>query len=251
MSIGCLLFGLFFARQVKRAGLERKMLTYPDFMESRYDSRTRVVATITTIVAFIAFAAGQLAAAAAILQTLLGWDYPTALMLASAIIVVYTASGGLLAVTYTDVGERLANVIDSQDPEVEDLNSMLTRIDRVLLKTESWFDEGAMMAQISDSVNEWKAAATAIAEQTESLGARADESLMKLDSAVVSIDQTAAEARDIAARINRGEGTLGQLSTNADLFRSLDATIRQLQALIRDGQLLIEKFRDEGVPINL
>lgn len=156
-----------------------------------------------------------------------------------------------LAVTYTDVGERLANVIDSQDPEVEDLNSMLTRIDRVLLKTESWFDEGAMMAQISDSVNEWKAAATAIAEQTESLGARADESLTKLDSAVVSIDQTAAEARDIAARINRGEGTLGQLSTNADLFRSLDATIRQLQALIRDGQLLIEKFRDEGVPINL
>ena len=102
MAIGCLLFGLFFAKQVKRAGLKERMLTYPDFIESRYDSRTRVVATITTIVAFIAFAAGQLAAAAAILQTLLGWDYATALMLASGIIVAYTASGGLLAVTYTD-----------------------------------------------------------------------------------------------------------------------------------------------------
>jgi phospholipid/cholesterol/gamma-HCH transport system substrate-binding protein len=156
-----------------------------------------------------------------------------------------------LAVTYTDVGERLANVIDSQDPAVEDLNSMLTRIDSVLVKAESWFDEGAMMAQISDSVNQWKAAAKAIAEQTEQLGARADESLTKLDSAVVSIDQAAGEARDIAARINQGEGTLGQLSTNADLYRSLDATIRQLQTLIRDGQLLIEKFRDEGVPISL
>ena len=102
MAIGCVLFGLFFAKQVKRAGLKEKMLTYPDFIESRYDSRTRIVATITTIVAFIAFAAGQLAAAAAILQTLLGWDYPAALALASGIIVMYTATGGLLAVTYTD-----------------------------------------------------------------------------------------------------------------------------------------------------
>ncbi len=102
MAIGCVFFGLFFARQVKRAGLEQKMLTYPDFIESRYDSRTRIVATISTIIAFVAFAAGQLAAAAAILQTLLGWDYSTALLLASSIIVVYTATGGLLAVTYTD-----------------------------------------------------------------------------------------------------------------------------------------------------
>lgn len=156
-----------------------------------------------------------------------------------------------LAVTYTTVGDRLANVIDSEDPEVEDLNSMLTRIDRVLVEAEGWFDDGAMMAQISDSVNQWKAAATTIAEQTEQLGTRADESLLKLNSAVVSIDQAAGEARDIAARINRGEGTLGQLSTNADLYRSLDASIKQLQQLIRDGQLLIEKFRDEGVPINL
>ena len=78
------------------------MLTYPDFIESRYDSRTRIVATITTVVAYIAFAAGQLAAAAAILQTLLGWDYTATLLLASSIIVVYTATGGFLAVTYTD-----------------------------------------------------------------------------------------------------------------------------------------------------
>lgn len=102
MAIGCLLFGLFFAARVKRWGRERQLLTYPDFIESRYDSRTRIVATITTIVAFVAFAAGQLAAAGAVLGTLLGWDYSSSLLLASAIIVIYTASGGFLAITYTD-----------------------------------------------------------------------------------------------------------------------------------------------------
>ena len=102
MAVGCLLFGCFFAARVKRIGNEHKLLTYPDFIETRYDSRTRIVATITTIVAFIAFAAGQLAAAGAVLSTLLGWDYSTSLLLASTIIVIYTATGGYLAVTYTD-----------------------------------------------------------------------------------------------------------------------------------------------------
>lgn len=156
-----------------------------------------------------------------------------------------------LAETYTDVGNRLAGVIDSEDPQTDDLRSVLTRIDAVLAQTESWVGEGAMFAQINDSVKEWKAAATTISEQTQRVGDRTGETLAKLDSAVVTLDQAAAEARDLTARINRGEGTLGQLSTNADLYRSLDATIRQLQQLIRDGQLLIEKFRDEGVPISL
>ena len=102
IAIGCLLFGIFFAARVKRWGNEHQLLTYPDFIEVRYDSRTRIVATITTIIAYIAYAAGQLAAAGAILSTLLGWDYSSSLLLASSIIVVYTASGGFLAVTYTD-----------------------------------------------------------------------------------------------------------------------------------------------------
>ena len=102
MAIGCLLFGLFFAARVKRWGKERNLLTYPDLIESAYDSRTRIVSTITTALAFISFAAGQLAAAGAILSSLLGWDYGSSLLLASAIIVVYTATGGFLAVTYTD-----------------------------------------------------------------------------------------------------------------------------------------------------
>ncbi len=102
MAIGCLLFGVFFAARVKRWGDEHQLLTYPDFIETRYDSRTRIVATITTIIAFTGYAAGQLAAAGAILSTLLGWDYSSSLLLAGSIIVIYTATGGFLAVTYTD-----------------------------------------------------------------------------------------------------------------------------------------------------
>lgn len=102
MAIGCLLFGLLFAARVKRLGMQHKLLTYPDLIELRYDSRTRIVATVTTVLAFIAYAAGQLAAAAGILHTLLGIDYGTALLLSGTVIVLYTATGGYLAITYTD-----------------------------------------------------------------------------------------------------------------------------------------------------
>ena len=102
LAIGCLLFGLFAASRIKKLGDEHGHLTYPDFMEQRFDSRTRIVATITTSAAYIAYAAGQMVAIGAILNVLLGWDYSQALLLASVIVISYTAFGGYLAVTYTD-----------------------------------------------------------------------------------------------------------------------------------------------------
>ena len=102
IALGCLLFGLILAEKVKRVGDAERHLTYPDFIEHYYDARTRIVATVTTVLAFTAYSAGQLMAAAAILQVLLGWDYGQALMLSSTIVIMYTATGGYLAITYTD-----------------------------------------------------------------------------------------------------------------------------------------------------
>ena len=102
LAIGCLLFGLFAASRIKKLGDEHSHLTYPDFMEQRFDSRTRIVATITTSAAYIAYAAAQMVAIGAILSVLLGWDYSQALLLGSVIVISYTAFGGYLAVTYTD-----------------------------------------------------------------------------------------------------------------------------------------------------
>jgi SSS family solute:Na+ symporter len=102
LALGCLLYGLFAAARVKQLGDQHQFLTYPDLIEHHYDPRTRIVATITTAAAYIAYSAGQLAAAGSILQVLLGWDFTSCLLLASAVVVVYTATGGYLAVAWTD-----------------------------------------------------------------------------------------------------------------------------------------------------
>jgi len=101
-AAGCVLFGLFVAARIKTLGDRHRHLTYPDFIEQQYDSRTRIVATVTTVLAFTAYAAGQLAASAAILQVMLGWDYEFSLLVAGLVVLLYTAVGGYLAVTYTD-----------------------------------------------------------------------------------------------------------------------------------------------------
>jgi SSS family solute:Na+ symporter len=101
-SIGCLLFGLFAATRIHGLGDRHRLLTYPDFIEQTCGSRTRIVATVTTVLAFAAYSAGQFVAAASILQAMLGWDYESALLLAGAVVILYTAVGGYLALSYAD-----------------------------------------------------------------------------------------------------------------------------------------------------
>lgn len=102
IALGCLAFGTMFAARLKNMGDQHKHLTYPDLIEERFDSRTRIVATITTAAAYIAYSAGQLAAAGSVIHVLLGWDFGPSLFLAASIVIAYTATGGFLAVTYTD-----------------------------------------------------------------------------------------------------------------------------------------------------
>lgn len=102
VAFGCILFALLFTHLVKKIGDKLKHITYPDLIEERYDVRCRVIATITTILAYIAYTAGQLAAAGSILHVLLGWELQVAFFVAAFVVIVYTATGGFLAVTYTD-----------------------------------------------------------------------------------------------------------------------------------------------------
>jgi SSS family solute:Na+ symporter len=101
-AVGCLLFAFTFSGIIKRIGDNLNQLTYPDFIEGRYDSRSRLIATVTTIIAYIAFTSSQLVAAGNMLHLLTGWSLGVSFIVATAVIVLYTSIGGFMAVTYTD-----------------------------------------------------------------------------------------------------------------------------------------------------
>ena len=82
IAIGCVLFALVMAEPVKRV--------------------SEVLQNIT-ILAIIGYTAAQFVAGASILNVLTGWDLGLCYVLAAVVIVFYVSTGGLLAVTYTDI----------------------------------------------------------------------------------------------------------------------------------------------------
>ncbi len=80
-----------------------KPVTTGDVLAQRYNKYARVPAAIAMSMAMIGAAAGQIKAFAAVANSLMGFDVITAIIVLSAISLLYTLLGGMLAVAYTDV----------------------------------------------------------------------------------------------------------------------------------------------------
>ncbi len=93
-----LLTGLFFAKPMNRLNL----VTLPDFYRVKYGRSTEAVASVVMVVSFGFLLAGNLVAGGLLFKAFLGVSYEVGVALIAAFVLVYTASGGLFAVAYTD-----------------------------------------------------------------------------------------------------------------------------------------------------
>ena len=66
--------------------------------------------------------------------------------------------------------------------------------------------------------------------------ARADSAMAALESTSQTLDAAASSLREVLARMERGEGTLGRLSTDETLYVSLTTAAESLNALLIDLQ---------------
>lgn len=103
IAVGCVIFALVMAKPVKRASEVLQNITFPELIHARYDQKNSTMASITTILAMIGYTAAQFVAGASILNVLTGWNLGVCYILAAVVIVFYVSTGGLLAVTYTDI----------------------------------------------------------------------------------------------------------------------------------------------------
>lgn len=100
--LGLLIFAFTASGRINRIGAKYRHLTYPDLIEARYGRGSAVIATITTVLSYIAFIASQFVAGGNILASLTGWGLGRSYLICAAVIVLYTTLGGYLAVTFTD-----------------------------------------------------------------------------------------------------------------------------------------------------
>jgi SSS family solute:Na+ symporter len=84
--------------------LKSKVFTMPEFLERRFDSRCRWYLTVVSLIAYIFTKISvHLFAGAILMRSVLGWDYLTTSIILVLATGVYTISGGLKAVIYTDL----------------------------------------------------------------------------------------------------------------------------------------------------
>ena len=93
-----LLVGLFFSRRLYRLNI----FTIGDLFRKNYGPNVEMISAVLMILSFIGYTAAQIVALGLVSQTLLGVSLPMSMLLSVSIVVVYTFTGGMWAVSVTD-----------------------------------------------------------------------------------------------------------------------------------------------------
>lgn len=105
LAVGTYLNWLFTAKRLRRYSHATNSYTLPQFFSNRYRDEKNILAAIGAviiIVFFVPYTASGFAACGKLFNSLFGWDYMTAMIIAAIVIVAYTAAGGFLAASTTD-----------------------------------------------------------------------------------------------------------------------------------------------------
>ncbi len=90
---------------VKRLGDRHRFLTYPDFLEHRFDGRIRLLAALVSAIGYAGFVGAQILAGAKLTGAAFDLDPTTAALIMAGVVITYTALGGIQAVIYTDTAQ--------------------------------------------------------------------------------------------------------------------------------------------------
>ena len=100
--LGAWLAAVLLIPRVWRLGREFGFLTYPEYLKHRYGDRMRLAAAVISAIGYAAFVGSQLLAGAKLASAAFAIDQSIAVWAMAAVVIGYTALGGLQAVVFTD-----------------------------------------------------------------------------------------------------------------------------------------------------
>lgn len=105
---------LLVARRLRRYSAKTNSITLPDFFSDRYHDESKVllgIASLFIIVFFVPYTASGFAACGKLFSTLFGVPYTAAMLISAVVIVGYTALGGFMAASTTDLIQSIVMTI--------------------------------------------------------------------------------------------------------------------------------------------
>ena len=114
LAVGTYLNWLIVAKRIRRYSQHIGAVTVPDFFSRRYHDDKNLlslIAALVIIVFFIPYTASGFNACGTLFSSLFGVDYFTAMIISAVVIVLYTALGGFLAASTTDLIQSIIMTI--------------------------------------------------------------------------------------------------------------------------------------------
>lgn len=113
LAVGTWLNWFFVSKRIRRYSNQINAITIPDFFSKRYHDRKLLngIAAVIIVIFFIPYTASGFAACGKLFSTLFGVDYMAAMVVCAVIIVAYTALGGFLAASTTDLIQSIVMTV--------------------------------------------------------------------------------------------------------------------------------------------
>ena len=114
LGIGTYLNWLLVAKRLRTYTARVEADTVPDFFERRFRDKSHLLMAISALVIvifFIPYTASGFSACGKLFSSLFGFDYTAAMIVSAIVIVVYTATGGFLAASTTDLVQSIIMTI--------------------------------------------------------------------------------------------------------------------------------------------
>jgi len=169
-----------------------------------------------------------------------------------------------LSETYDKVGNEALDIMSPRTiAEVEagaapNLRSSLASIERTLAGAREWLNDDAFraetkaaIAKVGTTADAWTTTAKSADSQVASLGPKVNAAIEEATSTMRRVGAAADQVNEIAAAINKGDGTAASFINNPDLYNNLNGAAARLEKALVELQLLIQKYKSEGIPIKL
>ena len=155
---------------------------------------------------------------------------------------------------------------------VDNLNAELTKFGQVMDSANQLITDPELKGNLKATLTELRSASETINKIAPKINKLSDDASATLSDVRTTVNKTgnnvdtiAKEATDrlqqvsktldhfesVAAKIDKGEGTAGQLVNDPKLYQSLVDSSRELNATIIDLKRLVEQWEQEGVSIKL
>lgn len=177
-----------------------------------------------------------------------------------------------LSADWSKVAQNLNRLIEPVSTQAVDegqaegnLTTVLARADarlaemrQVIEGVNTWINDEALRADVLATVGNFKETSENIKEGSQEmrqLMGDAGEQMDKLTKRYIAVaddlSNTLRSVQEVIDKAGQGEGTIGKLLNDPSVYDNLNDALERVNAAIKDVQLLLEKWKKEGVPVRL